>query len=342
MADDKKPASSGDKKSASSDPNWVITFLPLIFVVLFLIVAARMQGENIFGQRIVQDPSQDIIAGKRNLLDIYEWVGQGEIYNRTKIINTRKVIVRAEPGGAPLGIQDKLDIGVVREGPVDAFNINWYRVDYEEAPDGWVLAPTITSKIGVVRAINIIPIIYSLYRPIGYSLLFLFLILFIMFKLKLKSEEKIAEKKFELKLESAKEVEPTIAEKIEQKPDIQELPGFQVEEIMPIAELEKQNRWQHIQDLIKSYNTNDWRQAIIEADIILEEMLDKMGYDGVTIGDKLKNVERSDFVTLDKAWAAHKVRNQIAHDGSNFKLSREVAEKTIKDFEEVFKEFYYI
>jgi len=71
-------------------------------------------------------------------------------------------------------------------------------------------------------------------------------------------------------------------------------------------------------------------------------MLDKMGYDGVSIGDKLKNVERSDFVTLDKAWAAHKVRNQIAHDGMSFKLTREVAERTIKDFEEVFREFYYI
>ena len=67
-----------------------------------------------------------------------------------------------------------------------------------------------------------------------------------------------------------------------------------------------------------------------------------MGYQGNTIGEKLKSVEKSDFITLEKAWSAHRIRNQIAHDGSAFKLTREVAEKTIKEYEMVFKEFYYI
>jgi hypothetical protein len=250
--------------------------------------------------------------------------------------------VRNEPGGTIVGAQKKLETGIVRTEPITAFDTVWVRVDYKNAPDGWVLEETVSTKINAVRGFNIFPIVYDFYKPIGYSALFLLLIIFIYFKMHLKAEEKITEKKLELKLEAGREKSIPIAVQIQQKPDVQEIPGFQTEEIMPIEELEKQNRWQHIQDLIKSYNESDWRQAIIEADIILEEMLDKMGYDGITIGDKLKVIERSDFVTLDKAWSANKVRNHIAHDGSNFKLTRDIAEKTVKDFEEVFREFYYI
>jgi hypothetical protein len=101
-------------------------------------------------------------------------------------------------------------------------------------------------------------------------------------------------------------------------------------------------RWQHILALIESFNENDWRQAIIESDIILEEMLEKMGYDGDTIGEKLKNIEESDFTSLDKAWEAHKVRNRIAHMGSNFKLGQSEAKRIIGLYKEVFEEFYFI
>ncbi len=330
------------KKDAPKDERpWAIAFLPLIVGAFLLIILSRMEGKTILGEPIAS-PETDILANKKDVLNIYEWIGTGEIERGTRIINTKKVVVRNEPAGAAIGAQKKLDIGIVREGPVSARDVNWVRIDYAKAPDGWVLEHTVSSKINIVQGFNIFPIAYNFFKPIGYIALFIILTIYIYFRFQLKKEESITEKKLQLKRENAKEKEIPLAVRIAQKPDVQEIPGFQVEEIMPIEQLEKENRWQHIQDLIKSYNENDWRQAIIEADIILEEMLEKMQYDGITIGDKLKNVERSDFVTLDKAWSAHKVRNQIAHDGSNFKLTRDVAEKTIKDFEEVFREFYYI
>lgn len=329
------------KEAPKDEQNWVITFLPVIVIVILLVFGARMGGETIFGQKI-ENPESDIIAGKKNIFNIYEWIGQGQIVEGIQVIDTREVVVRNAPAGSILGTQKKLKTGIIKEGPVSAYGIKWWKVDYVDAPDGWVTAPSITSKVGVVRAFNIVPIAYNFYKPIGYTLLFVLLILFIYFKVLLKKEEGIAKKKKQLRDEQFQEKAIPLSVQIQQKPDVEEIPGFQTEEIMPIEVLEKQGRWQHIQDLIKSYNANDWRQAIIEADIILEEMLEKMGYEGVSIGDKLKVIERSDFVTLDKAWSAHKVRNQIAHDGSSFKLTREVAEKTIKDFEEVFREFYYI
>ena len=81
----------------------------------------------------------------------------------------------------------------------------------------------------------------------------------------------------------------------------------------------------------------------MEADIILEEMLEKMGYvKGETIGDKLKTIEKSDFTSLDQAWEAHKIRNMIAHEGTDYILTEREAKRVVGLYEQVFKEFRYI
>ncbi len=107
-------------------------------------------------------------------------------------------------------------------------------------------------------------------------------------------------------------------------------------------ELEKQvdhARFAHVMSLIESPNESDWRQAIIEADIMLDDLLKQLGYAGDTIGEKLKKVDRSKMASLDNAWSAHKVRNEIAHKGSAFQLSNHLAYRTIKQYESVFREF---
>ena len=101
-------------------------------------------------------------------------------------------------------------------------------------------------------------------------------------------------------------------------------------------------RWESVMRHIESNNQNDWRQAIMEADIMLDDLLNKMEYHGESIGEKLKRVERSDFNTLDEAWEAHKVRNQIAHEGSAMALNQYEAKRVINLYKKVFEEFYYI
>lgn len=101
-------------------------------------------------------------------------------------------------------------------------------------------------------------------------------------------------------------------------------------------------RWAKVLEHVNSNNSSDWRLAILEADIMLADVLDKMGYHGVTIGDKLKGIESSDFDTLNDAWEAHKVRNAIAHEGSNITITKSEAERVIRLFEKVFKEFKYV
>ena len=99
------------------------------------------------------------------------------------------------------------------------------------------------------------------------------------------------------------------------------------------------SRWKTIQGLIESGQESDWRQAIIESDIMLDEMLSDRGYAGDTLGDKLKGANPSQFKTLSSAWDAHKVRNDIAHQGSAYELSESMAHRTIANYEAVFKEF---
>jgi hypothetical protein len=99
------------------------------------------------------------------------------------------------------------------------------------------------------------------------------------------------------------------------------------------------SRWTYIQNLIESTQQSDWRQAIIEADIMLEELLAKLGLFGASIGDKLKNANPNNFHTLNDAWEAHKVRNEIAHRGSEYQLSDHIAYRTINHYENVFREF---
>ena len=87
-----------------------------------------------------------------------------------------------------------------------------------------------------------------------------------------------------------------------------------------------------------SDNPNDWRLAIIEADIILDTLLKERGYAGNALGERLKSISSSQLSSLNDAWEAHKVRNRIAHDGSDFILTKRLAQETIARYQIVFNE----
>lgn len=100
----------------------------------------------------------------------------------------------------------------------------------------------------------------------------------------------------------------------------------------------KNSRWEEAVAHADSDNPNDWRLAIIEADIMLEGLLDQLGYSGITIGDKLKQASPQFFKTIEDAWKAHKVRNEIAHRGTDFVLTKRLARETLEQYRRVFEE----
>ena len=99
------------------------------------------------------------------------------------------------------------------------------------------------------------------------------------------------------------------------------------------------HRWLIIKNNVDSDNEASWRLAIMEADIILNEIIDIVIPGLGTMGEKMKTIDNSKMKTINIAWEAHKIRNRIAHDGGNFILSRIDARKTINMYEEVFNEF---
>ena len=115
-------------------------------------------------------------------------------------------------------------------------------------------------------------------------------------------------------------------------------PGSQKTSASP----ETTDRWRKIVALSDSDNQNDWKQAIIDADSILDEMLTKMNYPGDDLGSKLRSATRADFKTLEQAGEAHGVRNRIAHDGSNFVMSKHEAKRVVNLYRQVFEEFFFI
>ncbi len=103
-----------------------------------------------------------------------------------------------------------------------------------------------------------------------------------------------------------------------------------------------QLRWRRVLEQANGSNPDGWRLAILEADIMLSELLDMQGYKGETIADKMKQVDRANFNSIDDAWEAHKIRNQIVHEGTAVALSHRQVRGTIALYERAFKEFKYI
>ena len=99
------------------------------------------------------------------------------------------------------------------------------------------------------------------------------------------------------------------------------------------------SKLEDIQTHAQSSNPNDWKLAIIEADIILDQTLKERGYAGTSLGERLRSITPSQLSSIDDAWDAHRVRNKIAHEGADFVVTRRVVDETIARYMRVFREF---
>jgi hypothetical protein len=105
---------------------------------------------------------------------------------------------------------------------------------------------------------------------------------------------------------------------------------------------DKNDRWEKVLHYLSSEHPTDWKMAILEADSMLDDILVHMGYQGDTMGERMKNIPEGRFPFLNEAWNAHKVRNHIAHRGSNYAITRTEAEDTIDMYNRIFKHFGYL
>ena len=101
-------------------------------------------------------------------------------------------------------------------------------------------------------------------------------------------------------------------------------------------------KWKDIKDKINSDNIEDWKEAIIMSDSILDDIYSRMGYKMDGLGEKLKNIEPSDLASLQDVWDAYKVRSRIAREGARFEISHEEAKDALAKYEKGLKELKYL
>ena len=127
--------------------------------------------------------------------------------------------------------------------------------------------------------------------------------------------------------------------------EITEYAHFQAEREKKIHQGEtvsKNEKWVKTLNYLFSQHPSDWKLAVIEADAMLESLLDQLGLSGETLGDKLQSADKDKFRGFASAWEVHTIRNKIVHEGVSFELSHHEAKRVIALYEQIFREYGFI
>jgi|SRR3989344_395557 len=77
-----------------------------------------------------------------------------------------------------------------------------------------------------------------------------------------------------------------------------------------------QGEWRELRSRLETASDADSPMLIIEADTLVDRALKGMDLPGVTMGERMKALEDQRFAYIQDLWDAHKLRNQIAHEGA--------------------------
>ncbi|MES2213570.1 MAG: hypothetical protein V4473_01875 [Patescibacteria group bacterium] len=322
MADEPKPSKPADKApapaAAPSRPDpfvEIVSFLIVIFLASFIVngVIRSVTSSRLFSQGwSAFTPRGILLSHTRSISSLENPVGA------TVVVTSKgEIVVLDSAGGTSIGTQKMEVRGKVIQGPVTIGTQRYWNIDFDTGVDGWVnendiaylentSGPTILERIILFAwtAGNYIKVISVILTVLAiYGIIH-----------------------FTRKLGEMRRAEHAML----YPPPVVSSAGI------------TNPKWDRVLQHIESNNENDWRLAILESDIMLSDILDNLGLPGETMGEKLKAVEKSDFQTIDAAWEAHKIRNQIAHEGADFVLSQREARRVIELYRAIFEEFHTI
>lgn len=86
-----------------------------------------------------------------------------------------------------------------------------------------------------------------------------------------------------------------------------------------------------VRDQVASYHL-----SVLNADKLLDHALKEAGYKGQTMGERLKSASQR-FGNRNATWAAHKLRNQIAHE-PDVQVSYDTARRALASFKQALKD----
>lgn len=97
-----------------------------------------------------------------------------------------------------------------------------------------------------------------------------------------------------------------------------------------------QSRWLEIENSLNPSDSNSQQMAILNADKLLDQALRETGSKGDTMGERMKSREAA-WSNSSAVWAAHKLRNQIAHD-EYVDISSETVRRALASFKVALKD----
>jgi len=95
-------------------------------------------------------------------------------------------------------------------------------------------------------------------------------------------------------------------------------------------------KWLAIEQQLKRDEVASYSLAVLNADKLLDHALKERGLKGETMGDRLK-AAKDIFSSRNDVWAAHKLRNKIAHE-PDVRVTYEAARHAIGNFKRALKD----
>ena len=113
--------------------------------------------------------------------------------------------------------------------------------------------------------------------------------------------------------------------------------GLRGMDIPLVTKSKMQKRWEKIKNRLESDNPSQYKVAIIEADVVADEMLAGLGYNGSNMAEKLEQVGTAHLDDhLEALKGAHEIRNRIVHE-ENFQVDERLAKAVVGVYENFLK-----
>ena len=97
-----------------------------------------------------------------------------------------------------------------------------------------------------------------------------------------------------------------------------------------------QAAWLTIQHSLEQHNAASWQLAVMNADKLLDQALRERHVRGKTMGERMKAADKQ-WHNANQLWAAHKVRNQLAHE-TNATITYDTAVRSLAAFRQGLKD----
>lgn len=105
----------------------------------------------------------------------------------------------------------------------------------------------------------------------------------------------------------------------------------------PVGKRRQLRAWNKIVAKSKSGKMESWKQAILEADQILDEILKMSGYRGETVHERFSQLKPEAISSAELIIAAHKIRDRIRQE-LDFVITQREAIEVLKVYQQAFKE----